>query len=67
MKTQWQTAKASQAQGECVEQRRNDEPTAPRVEVRHSKRPDDGTLALTPQAYAAWIQMAKAGDLDHLI
>ena len=37
-----------------------------RVYLRNSNHPDAGTLALAPDAMAAWVATVAAGDLDDL-
>lgn len=61
--TPWIKATASGSQGgDCVEMRRH----AGVVEMRDSKDPDGGTLRAAPAAFAALINAAKNGELDHL-
>jgi Domain of unknown function (DUF397) len=62
--TPWIKASASDTGTSCVEQRRNNG----MVEVRDTKDRGHGpVIPFTPQAYGAWIDMAKTGALDHLL
>lgn len=56
--TAWIKARRSGDQGQCVEMRRD----GLTVQVRDSKRPDDGILALTPAQFTAWITAARRGE-----
>jgi hypothetical protein len=61
--TAWVKAKASTANGTCVEMRGN----GSTVEVRDTKANGQGpTLAFSKPGFAAWIQAARSGALDHL-
>jgi hypothetical protein len=59
----WIKATASNGGQNCVEMRRHEGA----VEVRDTKQRGEGpTLHLTPEAFAAWVEAAKRGELDHL-
>jgi hypothetical protein len=60
---QWVKARRSSANGQCVELRRHDAA----VEVRDTKAHGLGpSLRMNPAAFAAWLDAAKSGELDHL-
>lgn len=62
--TLWVKASASNDKGICVEQRRH----AGLVEVRDTKDGGTGpTLRFTAAEFAAWLDGARRGELDHLI
>jgi hypothetical protein len=62
--TQWVKASASGGNGQCVEMRRHGQA----VEVRDTKAHGQGpSLRIAPAAFAAWIDAAKKGELDHLM
>ena len=59
----WVKASASNDAGACIELRRPIE----LVEVRDSKAGDSGPiLSLRPAVFGAWLERAKAGQLDRL-
>ena len=58
----WRTSSYSD-RGNCVAVTELDDG---RIAVRNSNRPDGGTLAFPPAAVRAWIDGAKAGELDGL-
>ena len=58
----WRKSSFSSSQGDCVEIAAIDDG----VDVRNSKRPDDGTVAFTRGELAAWIAGCKAGEFDDL-
>jgi hypothetical protein len=60
----WRKASFSTGGGECVEVARLDDET---MAVRHSKRPEDGTLVFTREEFAAWLNGCKAGEFDDLV
>ncbi len=61
--THWVKASRSNGGGECVELRRHDAA----VEVRDTKAHGLGpSLRMNPSAFAAWLDAAKSGELDHL-
>jgi hypothetical protein len=62
MITPWIKSAKSSGEGQCVEARQN----GPARQVRDSKDPQGPVLTLRPEAYAAWIAAAKAGELDGL-
>jgi hypothetical protein len=62
--SEWIKAAASGGSGgNCVEMRRQGDT----VEVRDSKDRGDGpTLSFDPAVFKAWVDAAKAGELDQL-
>jgi hypothetical protein len=60
--TPWIKASASDASGQCVEQRRRNGA----IEVRDSKDPDGPMLRFTSAEFTAWLDGAKKGEFDHL-
>jgi len=61
--TPWIKAKRSDTSGQCVEVRRH----GGAVEVRDSKNPEGPSLRCARAEFAAWLESAKSGDLDHLV
>lgn len=61
--THWLKARASAANGDCVEQRRRDE----MIEIRDSKNPGGPVLRFTPNEFTAWLDGARNGEFDHLV
>jgi hypothetical protein len=59
----WIKAKRSNTGGQCVEMRRR----GGTVEVRDSKDPEGPSLRCAKSEFAAWLECAKSGDLDHLV
>ena len=59
----WVKATASGETTDCVEQRR----TGDTVEVRDTKDRSGPVLRFTAAEFAAWLDDAKKGDLDHLV
>lgn len=59
----WIKASASDAHGQCVEQRRIGEA----IEVRDSKDRSGPILRFTEAEFGAWLDGAKRGEFDHLI
>jgi hypothetical protein len=57
----WQTSTRSGPAGHCVEVRENH---AGDVEVRHSQRPNAGTLTYTPAEWNAFIGGVVDGEFD---
>ncbi|CAM3066536.1 DUF397 domain-containing protein [Saccharomonospora xinjiangensis] len=57
---QWRKSSFSGNQGDCVEFRRVDGG----VEVRNSKRPDEGSVAYTDSEWRAFVAGVKAGEFD---
>jgi hypothetical protein len=63
--TPWVKSSRSGSSGNCVEMRRTADAV---VEVRDTK--DRGTgpiLRFTPDQFAAWLDGARSGALDHLV
>lgn len=60
-RAQWRKARASQANGECVEIAAL--PAA--VAMRDSKDPDGPVLVFTPEEWRAFLSGAKGGEFDH--
>jgi hypothetical protein len=62
--TAWIKASASDSTGSCVEMRRNGDA----IEVRDTKQQGRGpVLSFTPAEFAAWVDGARGGELDHLL
>jgi hypothetical protein len=62
--TDWIKATASNANGSCVEMRRNGSV----VEIRDTKQNGSGpTLAFTPAVFAAWVEGASRGEYNDLM
>ena len=60
----WRKSSFSGGNGaDCVEVAETDAG----VLVRHSKRPDEGSLEFTPSELTAWIAGCKAGEFDDLM
>ncbi|NEB04496.1 DUF397 domain-containing protein [Streptomyces sp. SID13726] len=57
---QWQKARKSGANGDCVEFAQ----VGDRVAVRHSKAPTGPALIFTASEIAAWVDGARAGEFD---
>ncbi len=57
---QWRKSSFSGNQGDCVEFRR----VEGGVEVRNSKRPDEGSVAYTDSEWRAFVAGVKAGEFD---
>ncbi|EHR63704.1 DUF397 domain-containing protein [Saccharomonospora cyanea] len=57
---QWRKSSFSGNQGDCVEFRRIEGG----VEVRNSKRPDEGSVAYTDSEWRAFVAGVKAGEFD---
>ncbi len=57
---QWRKSSFSGNQGNCVEFRRIEGG----VEVRNSKRPDEGSVAYTDSEWRAFVAGVKAGEFD---
>lgn len=63
--TPWVKSSRSGSTGNCVELRRAGDEM---VEVRDTKDRGDGpTLRFSPSEFAAWVEAAKGGELDHLL
>jgi hypothetical protein len=60
--SRWIKASMSGDTDNCVEMRR----AGDLVEVRDSKHPDGPVLGYTRDEFAAWLDGAKKGELDHL-
>lgn len=58
----WRTARASTANGNCVQLRRSDG----HVLVRNSRQPNGPSLRFTPAELAAFLDGARAGEFDDL-
>jgi hypothetical protein len=54
----WIKARRSTDGGNCVEMRR----LGAEVQVRDSKRPDGGLLAIAPAQFTAWVDAARRGE-----
>lgn len=62
MASQWRKSSYS-AIGDCVAIRRLDAGT---IGIRNTNDPDGPVLAVTPAAWAAWLERIKAGAYDAL-
>ncbi|WP_298181385.1 DUF397 domain-containing protein [Saccharomonospora sp.] len=58
--SQWRKSSFSGNQGNCVEFRR----VEGGVEVRNSKRPDEGAVAYTDSEWRAFVAGVKVGEFD---
>jgi hypothetical protein len=62
--TEWIKASASDANGSCVEMRRNGDA----IEVRDTKQDGRGpVLSFTAPEFAAWLDGANKGEFSHLL
>jgi hypothetical protein len=62
--TEWIKASASNAEGTCLQMRRDGDT----IEIRNTKDSGNGpTLRCTPSEWAAWLDGAKNGEFDHLL
>ncbi|MCY7344222.1 MAG: DUF397 domain-containing protein [Pseudonocardia sp.] len=59
----WVKARASNADGSCVEQRAHND----LIEVRDTKDRSGPVLRFTRAEFSAWLDGARSGEFDHLV